>query len=96
MVRRVESEELKRVGLERLGASDGFATFLLELLRRNGWEVSLSPALGQPGKLVTARKMGHDVRRVATSAPEAALAVFEECDRRMRLGGQAQLPLPIA
>lgn len=94
MVDRADDEEARRVGLERLGASDGFASFLLDMLRRNGWEVSLSVAFGG-GMLATARKLGHDIRRVAPSGPEAALAVFEECGRLMRFA-DPQLRLPVA
>jgi len=92
----IDDDDPRSVGLERLGATDAFTGFLLELLRAQGWDTGGAvPTFGGRSFLVEARKQGHEVRAARPTAAEAALAVFEECARRMGSGDDViQLPLP--
>jgi hypothetical protein len=83
----------RAVGLERLGASDAFADFLVSILGRHGWSVSWATAFAGGVMAIASSPSGLEFRRAGASRPEAALAVFEDVARLMGMHEHVQLPL---
>jgi hypothetical protein len=71
--------------LEQQDETPQFATEVLEVLRRCGWDVGLTKAFGSTDDLCLASKGTHRLSRTGKTPLEAAHALFKACNAAEQL-----------
>lgn len=65
-------------GLQRLGETTEFRSFLLDMLKLDGWDVGEATAFAGDGVLVIASRGRLEVRRQGPSVADVACDVFQD------------------
>jgi hypothetical protein len=71
--------------VERLGDSDVFGEFLLEILERHGWDVYRRRGFAGDGVVLMAQREFVELRQAGATVPGAAVPLFLEAVKYFRV-----------